>query len=187
MNKFPYIHYRNFSDGRETILVRLSRGRRILMMIREDWRLDTDLVIFANPQKLAPVMDEINAVEEPSRLEYLNARARVGIEAARTNARVISPMPMGVALLVRGKIRFEDGIGRTSELINQQAEFVPLQVSRQHVHNLQSMIGMDDMPPQPVTSYIIPRKCSKNWISDAACGDINRHKVNALMCHPLLL
>jgi hypothetical protein len=158
----------------------LAGDTKILMVIHNGYDPEEHVVLFADPLKLAPVMDAINRCEHNPWLLRKQLQAREGIESARADAKIMNPLPMASAVLCFGtEIRFDDGITRTTELVYQKAEFVPLQVPRNHSDSLHGMIGIDGMPMRPAASYIARCNLGKVWLSDEAGFDINRHMLSA--------
>lgn len=152
---------------RETIPVYLTEaGFTILMVVRSDQPVEECTVVFADPQKLKPYMDKINAREHPAYLDYKHTEAKKGLALARKPNNdypaygEFSSLPMGMINCSRYEdgtihVGFIDGITRTTELIIQGAEFVPLQINTDKAKLLQELVG-GNLPPRLASDYIVP-------------------------------
>lgn len=153
----PYIFYRYAnSEGLETIQVPLRNGD-IVYMCAESRNGDKSVILFSDPAKLAPFMDRINAGEHREWLENKHQKAQNGLKTAQKQAKHFSPLPVGsVGCFLDGKLRFDDGITRTTELIYQGADFIPLEMDVQTSKKLRDILGINEMPIRRTAEFTIP-------------------------------
>ena len=150
---------------REPIYVRLRESDyTIAVVIRDDFSADETTVVFADPEKLEPIMHRINEEFPPSTGKQRSAEQ--GLLAALvvpsdSFSPPENPLPMA-------KVNFNDfnqthalqmsvtdGIARTTEMLTQGAEFVPLQVRNSESMALHKAVG-GALPPVPATHYVVP-------------------------------
>ena len=63
-----------------------NEGHTIMMLIRSDYEPEAHMVVFANPKKLSPYMDAINAGENPNYVVSKHADAKKGLIKESQNA-----------------------------------------------------------------------------------------------------
>ncbi len=134
---------------------------------------DNHHVVYADPHKLTPYMNEIEANDDwyhPGGLKRKNARHGLLEAKTEVTSRISiirpgsNPLPMAEGGFItkietfRSRflrrqlerevpaIGFTNGITRTLELIAQGAEFVPLEVQNSAVELTQQMVGGDVLP-----------------------------------------
>ena len=137
-------------------------GYTIAVSIRKDCDAEDTMVVFAHPEKLKPYMDKINARESTRHIAGIKREALLGFEIARITEGLHAsrnPLPMGWAhchlLGTTQTIAFTDGVGRTTELIDQGAKIIPLQASHNEAEILHRLVG-SDRAPVPASDYLRP-------------------------------
>ncbi len=144
--------------------VGLANGESIMMVPRSDMSLEGTQIVFADAKKLAPILDQINARESAGYLAGKHLDAGHGLYAAEAvahNGYFVpreSPLPMAsigsIGWSADRPLNFNDGITRTTELIRQGAEIVPLQVNNALARDVHQLVGAEGTYPQSAADFI---------------------------------
>jgi hypothetical protein len=176
------------------IPVPLGNGEKAVVMVVDAHSShdSTDMVVFAEPFKLHPYMDKINEKSDAAYLRGKHIHAKKGLlEAQKDSSELVgrvfpseldNPLPMArVYCFSLGgeppRIEFSDGITRTTELIFQQAQFVPLQATDREASLLHSLVGGERMP-QAVSSFIRPWEETMELMREAYDHRVTRHQAH---------
>jgi hypothetical protein len=170
MNRFDFFNYYD-------IRVKLGDGSKSVSMICEEYDPKDFMVIFADPEKLKPIINKHNAGRPASYLTPKAMNAWGGLRAARIDSRkqesVPSPasmnssLPMAVIdfVIAKNKIfcRFTNGVTRCSELIRQCAEFIPIQTNTKCAELAYQMVG-SKIAPIPATAFLVPEEIHLEYL-----------------------
>ena len=157
----------------EEIQVRLADSRRIAMVIRRDHSPDDYVVVFADREKLRPLIVRVAALLYPTHFAFKIRDARQGIASAVIPSGNFpfseNPLPMAIV----GPdyrdgigISFGDGVTRTHELVNMGADFIPLQAEVERAQYIQDLVG-GSRPYEMASRYVVA--------PDVRQGRLNAH------------
>lgn len=144
---------------------------KIMMVIRDEY--PDHAIVFADAEKLRPVIDALQSIEAP---DYLAGKRREALDGFAEAARGAdtctipgpqeNPLPVAVVNLgIDAKpVAFTDGITRTALLIELGANIVPLQAPTRDAHALHRLFG-GKRPVEPVSGFLVGEDKRRDLIS----------------------
>lgn len=142
-----------------------------MMVVRDDY--PDHMIVFADAEKLRPVIDALQSHETP---DYLAGKRRDALdgfaEASRGAVGCTIPgpkeNPLPVAVVNLGthaeRVAFTDGLTRTALLIELGANIVPLQAPAREAHALHRLFG-GKRSVEPVSLFVVGGDRQRELIS----------------------
>lgn len=143
-----------------------------MMVVRDDY--PDHMIVFADAEKLRPVVDALQSGEDATYLAAKRGEALDGFAEAARGADTCTipgpnenPLPAAVVSHRGGSepLAFTDGLTRTALLIEFGANMVPLQASPRDAHALHRLFG-GTRPPEPVRAFVVGHDRRRDLISN---------------------